>query len=116
MFLVFLFFFFKLKTAYDRRISDWSSDVCSSVLRYPDMVHVLPSLGYFTKLRCDNSAEFHGDSLKASARQVGFAVEWCPKSEPWYKGAIENYFNRSEERRVGKKCVSTSRSRWPRSH
>src|SRR3546814_10479042 len=27
-----LFFFFKQKTAYDLRISDWSSDVCSSVL------------------------------------------------------------------------------------
>src|SRR3546814_9397775 len=29
-----LFFFFKQKTAYERRISDWSSDVCSSDLRY----------------------------------------------------------------------------------
>src|SRR3546814_2312834 len=28
-----LFFFFKQKTAYDRRISDWSSDVCSSDLK-----------------------------------------------------------------------------------
>src|SRR3546814_21124002 len=28
----FLFFFFKQKTAYDMRISDWSSDVCSSDL------------------------------------------------------------------------------------
>src|SRR3546814_1077359 len=30
---VVLFFFFKRKTAYDMRISDWSSDVCSSDLR-----------------------------------------------------------------------------------
>src|SRR3546814_6847139 len=29
-----LFFLFKQKTAYDMRISDWSSDVCSSDLRY----------------------------------------------------------------------------------
>src|SRR3546814_2571490 len=29
---VFLFFFFKQKTAYEMRISDWSSDVCSSDL------------------------------------------------------------------------------------
>src|SRR3546814_9115927 len=28
------FFFFKQKTAYDMRISDWSSDVCSSDLRF----------------------------------------------------------------------------------
>src|SRR3546814_3375178 len=30
--LYFLFFFFKQKTAYEMRISDWSSDVCSSDL------------------------------------------------------------------------------------
>src|SRR3546814_4735049 len=30
--LVVLFFFFKQKTAYEMRISDWSSDVCSSDL------------------------------------------------------------------------------------
>src|SRR3546814_9273195 len=30
----FLFFFFKQKTAYELRISDWSSDVCSSDLVY----------------------------------------------------------------------------------
>src|SRR3546814_8694963 len=40
MFLVvFCIFFFKQKTAYEMRISDWSSDVCSSYLllacRYP---------------------------------------------------------------------------------
>src|SRR3546814_8836652 len=32
--LYFLFFFFKQKTAYEMRISDWSSDVCSSDLAY----------------------------------------------------------------------------------
>src|SRR3546814_6382790 len=32
---VFCFFFFKQKTAYEMRISDWSSDVCSSDLRNP---------------------------------------------------------------------------------
>src|SRR3546814_2407728 len=31
-FLIFFFFFFKQKTAYEMRISDWSSDVCSSDL------------------------------------------------------------------------------------
>src|SRR3546814_8752723 len=31
-----LFFFFKQKTAYEMRISDWSSDVCSSDLLAPD--------------------------------------------------------------------------------
>src|SRR3546814_8033489 len=32
MFVFFVFFFFKQKTAYEMRISDWSSDVCSSDL------------------------------------------------------------------------------------
>src|SRR3546814_8870541 len=38
--LVLLFFFFKQKTAYEMRISDWSSDVCSSDLRSPCSSHV----------------------------------------------------------------------------
>src|SRR3546814_7271061 len=33
--LFFYFFFFKQKTAYEMRISDWSSDVCSSDLASP---------------------------------------------------------------------------------
>src|SRR3546814_3153163 len=35
MFAVFYVFFFKQKTAYEMRISDWSSDVCSSDLVIP---------------------------------------------------------------------------------
>src|SRR3546814_6510130 len=38
--LVFMFFFFKQKTAYEMRISDWSSDVCSSDLNVrPNAAH-----------------------------------------------------------------------------
>src|SRR3546814_9813755 len=37
-----MFFFFKQKTAYEMRISDWSSDVCSSDLA---LVHFLTALG-----------------------------------------------------------------------
>src|SRR3546814_8421950 len=40
---VFSFFFFKQKTAYEMRISDWSSDVCSS-----DLTHFLSGVGIFT--------------------------------------------------------------------
>src|SRR3546814_10513839 len=36
VYVVCFFFFFKQKTAYEMRISDWSSDVCSSdLLQYP---------------------------------------------------------------------------------
>src|SRR3546814_1251270 len=40
-FVVLFVFFFKQKTAYEMRISDWSSDVCSSDLPGPDSGHVL---------------------------------------------------------------------------
>src|SRR3546814_1345534 len=36
------FFFFKQKTAYEMRISDWSSDVCSS-----DLLHLVALIGQF---------------------------------------------------------------------
>src|SRR3546814_1837827 len=36
---VLFFFFFKQKTAYELRISDWSSDVCSSDLRSKEDAH-----------------------------------------------------------------------------
>src|SRR3546814_6444581 len=35
-----MFFFFKQKTAYEMRISDWSSDVCSSDLPVPAIAEV----------------------------------------------------------------------------
>src|SRR3546814_3813511 len=41
-FVVLFFFFFKQKTAYELRISDWSSDVCSS-----DLLHANPDRGVF---------------------------------------------------------------------
>src|SRR3546814_17863562 len=40
-FFFFIFFFFKQKTAYEMRISDWSSDVCSSDLRVAQHAHRL---------------------------------------------------------------------------
>src|SRR3546814_12409246 len=42
------FFFFKQKTAYEMRISDWSSDVCSSDLVHPMALSVLNGLGFDT--------------------------------------------------------------------
>src|SRR3546814_6046914 len=41
----FVFFFFKQKTAYEMRISDWSSDVCSSDLGYHGSTVAGASLG-----------------------------------------------------------------------
>src|SRR3546814_16007244 len=40
-----MFFFFKQKTAYEMRISDWSSDVCSSdLLKHMDLVWGSPTV------------------------------------------------------------------------
>src|SRR3546814_6546352 len=41
MFACFVFFFFKQKTAYEMRISDWSSDVCSSDLLGIEKAHIV---------------------------------------------------------------------------
>src|SRR3546814_10201320 len=83
------FFFFKQKTAYEMRISDWSSDVCSS-----DLIPFLRVAREQTVL------------ARLALRLRG--LPWHHKCQsPWH---------RSEERRVGKECVSTCRSRWSPYH
>src|SRR3546814_3239548 len=98
-----LFFFFKQKTAYEMRISDWSSDVCSSDLT---------------------------SACARPAHSIRFHVHWTAQSsEGGYRSSSlgspgvgtksrlgTTAENRSEERRVGKECVSTCRSRWSPYH
>src|SRR3546814_296881 len=50
-FVVVIFFFFKQKTAYEMRISDWSSDVCSSDLPVTGRSGTAKSLAYHAKSR-----------------------------------------------------------------
>src|SRR3546814_3062181 len=45
------FFFFKQKTAYEMRISDWSSDVCSS-----DLSSLLPATAFGTRDQVEAAA------------------------------------------------------------
>src|SRR3546814_12139727 len=115
-----LFFFFKQKTAYEMRISDWSSDVCSS-----DLLHVagrsgaaflcvFPGLhgrhawvGDFRQpdpdgvlLGADQPVLIPADRLLAPPRR-------CPAR--CLHGLDGD--RRSDERRVGKEVVSTCRSR-----
>src|SRR3546814_6658100 len=84
---IFFFFFFKQKTAYEMRISDWSSDVCSS-----DLLSItLTENGKKKTKLCQTKHR--------SSRLFPFTVEdWLHTS--------------SEERCVGKECVRTCRSRW----
>src|SRR3546814_8893764 len=59
LFVLFGFFFFKQKTAYEMRISDWSSDVCSSDLGY-DRTWNMESVGK-PVLACSNDPLLGGD-------------------------------------------------------
>src|SRR3546814_9671235 len=91
---VVLFFFFKQKTAYEMRISDWSSDVCSSDLA--DHEGAVP-LGD----RREPRDPVDVDDVFISGMRL-----WPPAR------IFASSPSRSEERRVGKECVSTCRSRW----
>src|SRR3546814_997223 len=96
------FFFFKQKTAYELRISDWSSDVCSSDL-------VLP--GRLTLIR----------PPAVKRRNLSVRGSWVAPAGERHGGRASEMgtdfiSKRSEERRVGKECVSTCRYRWSPSH
>src|SRR3546814_8808691 len=84
-----LFFFFKQKTAYEMRISDWSSDVCSSDLH-------IGGRRQERDRRIGDEGGIARDDVDGKGRRIG---------------EIEDP-GRSEERRVGKERVSTCRSRW----
>src|SRR3546814_5614420 len=119
-----VFFFFKQRTAYDMRISDWSSDVCSSdltftgsddALPYPtdgrdpsdidvtERIYALYGLANFESQA--GSVPFSGNIglrwVKTDITSIGYRQPYVITIDP-----------RSEERRVGKECVSTCRSRW----
>src|SRR3546814_4607699 len=93
------FFFFKQKTAYEMRISDWSSDVCSSDLRRQPAQNVV-------------AAEFD-DRVRGLLRQQPVEPRQPPGGRVAGNAAVDQrHVQRSEERRVGKECDSTCRSRW----
>src|SRR3546814_6272652 len=96
-------FFFKQKTAYEMRISDWSSDVCSSDLVTGSGSRLLQSSKVYDILSIqEDGGNPFGKGEVSNPRKVLFATT---------AGVF-----RSEERRVGKECVSTCRSRWSPYH
>src|SRR3546814_4574524 len=95
-----VFFFFKQKTAYDMRISDWSSDVCSSDLS------TKPS----SKRR---RASFERTSLTLTCLSHWATPRNCGR---YSRRQASVTSRRSEERRVGKECISTCRYRWSPYH
>src|SRR3546814_13112119 len=99
------------------RISDWSSDVCSSDLSAKTSVS---DLALENDIEALLAARDFIDFLPSSNRDE---VPERPCADPWDRqeksldtiippSANQPYDMRSEERRVGKECVSTCRSRW----
>src|SRR3546814_20000443 len=95
------------------RISDWSSDVCSSDLPHemPGAVHPLvrrhPATG--------RKALYLGRRRNAFVMELPVAESNALLDSLWehtMEPALEWYQKRSEERRVGKECGSKCRSRW----
>src|SRR3546814_19885122 len=91
------------------RISDWSSDVCSSDL--------LPIWKRLPK----ESARIYRLQTSAGERIIGRKVTpaWAASvtgEAPARLAVPDAWRMRSEERRVGKECVSTCRSRWAPYH
>src|SRR3546814_2286677 len=126
------FFFFKQKTAYDMRISDWSSDVCSSDL-VPCNDHTHDLVGAFQNGMDPQVAPEAFDwiilKIAIASMKLKRTVDYRRtrvRCEPLGHGGetdlvrgIFRYLDgcrvqqgRSEERRVGQGCVGTCRSRW----
>src|SRR3546814_6169475 len=98
------FFFFKRKTAYEMRISDWSSDVCSSDLA--GNKHLQPEVQAKTRewLGGDDGQAKLGDwDISRDAPYFGIEIPGAPG---------KYFYVESGERRGGKECGSTFRCRW----
>src|SRR3546814_10118100 len=102
-----LFFFFKQKTAYEMRISDWSSDVCSSDLHGRHVGNQHSKRGSNDHQQRRSIVRGHG-----YRRNLCFVAHFGKeKSDKRCAEDAESLGDRSEERRVGKECVSTCKSR-----
>src|SRR3546814_11041895 len=118
------------KTASEVRISDWSSSVCSSdpYLRGP-YGH---SIKVMTRPSSDRMAMYAGANILWHGDEIQFRVEkpggtgggefevraWDRQTGKMRILANEQDLQtlRTEERRVGKECVSPCRSRWSPEH
>src|SRR3546814_17850142 len=99
------------------RISDWSSDVCSSDLW--DAAMLMARRAHPGEILVDQGEadaflerQLHPQTLEAAAKSSGQNLRL--RLHAGYDHSYWFIQSRSEERRVGKECVSTCRSRgWP---
>src|SRR3546814_1325087 len=97
---LYLFCVFKQKTAYEMRISDWSSDVCSSdIMKLDEKTYIY--MDYFdnktmvgTKFTLDN---FKGDEL--TKKLVADEIKWDSLKRTW---KITNYSIRYVNGQIGR--------------
>src|SRR3546814_2639302 len=80
-------FFFKQKTAYEMRISDWSSDVCSSDLMRVG-VSENPS---WTMIDGATASGVEVDLVEAFAGELGARIEWVHGTEAELLAALERF-------------------------
>src|SRR3546814_12489765 len=114
--------FFKQKPAYEMRISDWSSDVCSSDLGLTPKAADGGKFLSYADLRAQKPLYPDREATREIEVRLTGNMEryiWSiddvkySDAEPIRLTYGERVrFKRSEERRVGKECVSTCRSRW----
>src|SRR3546814_16953478 len=99
------------------RISDWSSDVCSSDLALITIT-LIGAMGALitTPVQMLLMAKAKDAPTMAAASNHS-AFNLANAGGAWLGGlALSAGWGRSEERRVGKECVSTCRSRWSPCH
>src|SRR3546814_13732641 len=118
------FFFFKQKTAYEMRISDWSSDVCSSDLpasrvgeRSLRPCRRKPPPPSCRRWRCRYGPRLkHAPLITHPADMAVRGRSGLFAPAPPYRTGQRPPSTRSEERRLGKEGVRTCRSRGAPSH
>src|SRR3546814_11514852 len=98
------------------RISDWSSDVCSSDLRdhmwSVSSAQLLHNMLHMLLDRARRDAQLGAEFLLIIAERYKSNHFDFPRRQIDVSDQVCTLFHRSEERRVGKECVSTCRSRW----
>src|SRR3546814_13701330 len=98
------------------RISDWSSDVCSSDLDVAAIAGVSPitaSRVVSGKMNVDSELAAR---VRSAVDKLGYRPDPSARALASAKSTHVVVLVRSEERRVGKECVSTCRSRWSPYH
>src|SRR3546814_19632126 len=99
------------------RISDWSSDVCSSDLGENAVARNREVMGATNPANADAGTirkEF-AESIEANSVHGSDSLENA-NIEIAFFFKPEEIVGKSDERRVGKECVRTCRSRWPPNH